>query len=54
MTVADTLLHLGDVQHAAGDLAAARTSWNQALATFVDLGHADAGVARDRLAGLSA
>lgn len=36
------LTHIGDTQHALGDTAAARGSWQQALTILVELGHPDA------------
>jgi DNA-binding SARP family transcriptional activator len=38
---ADTLDHLGDAYRAAGDVAAARTAWEQATKIFDQLGHSD-------------
>jgi tetratricopeptide (TPR) repeat protein len=46
---ADTLKHLGDTQHAAGDPAAARASWQEALDTFTEIGHQDAETLRNKL-----
>jgi len=48
---ADTLVHLGDAQHAAEHSDRARRSWRQALSIFVELDHPDATPARNRLAG---
>jgi tetratricopeptide (TPR) repeat protein len=39
--VAETLCHLGDVRHAVGDPAAARTAWEEALTILDDLHHPD-------------
>ncbi|MFE1518991.1 BTAD domain-containing putative transcriptional regulator [[Kitasatospora] papulosa] len=47
---AGTLTRLGDTHHSAGDPVAARKVWTEALAIMDDLGHADAGPLRDRLA----
>jgi tetratricopeptide (TPR) repeat protein len=41
--------HLGDAQQAAGDAAAARRSWQQALTILEDLAHPDAAGLRRRL-----
>ena len=42
-------MHLGDAHQAAGDGAAARRAWQQALALLEDLGHLDAEKLRSRL-----
>jgi hypothetical protein len=47
---AETLIHLGDTRHAAGELALARDTWQQALAIFEDIQHPDAGQVRAKLA----
>ncbi|MEU1513340.1 BTAD domain-containing putative transcriptional regulator [Streptomyces sp. NPDC005811] len=47
---ADTLVHIGDSQEAAGDRAAAGTSWRQALRILERLDHPDARTVRERLA----
>ncbi|MEV0460854.1 tetratricopeptide repeat protein [Catellatospora methionotrophica] len=47
---ADTLDHLGDAHRAAGDPAAARSAWARAVELFEQLGHADAGRVRLKLA----
>jgi tetratricopeptide (TPR) repeat protein len=49
---AETLTHLGDTRHAAGDLRRAREAWQQALPIFEDLQHPDADQVRAKLAGL--
>ncbi|MFI6262136.1 BTAD domain-containing putative transcriptional regulator [Micromonospora sp. NPDC051006] len=49
MNEAVTLRHLGETRHAAGDLAAARKCWQQALDIFVDLDHPDAEQVREQL-----
>jgi hypothetical protein len=38
---ADTLTHLGDAHHAAGEQAEAREDWQQALAILEDMQHPD-------------
>ncbi|MFD9285850.1 BTAD domain-containing putative transcriptional regulator [Streptomyces mirabilis] len=48
--IAGTLTRLGDTHHSAGDPVAARKAWTEALAIMDDLGHADAGPLRERLA----
>jgi hypothetical protein len=47
---ADTLTHLGDTRHAAGELAQAREDWQQALTILEDLQHPDADQVRAKLA----
>ncbi|MGW3104229.1 AfsR/SARP family transcriptional regulator [Streptomyces sp. NPDC001100] len=47
-----TLGNLGDAQLAAGEPEAARDSWRQALAIFVEFDHRDAAKIRERLARL--
>ena len=49
---ARTLSNLGDTHQAAGQLAAARQAWRQALAIFDDLDDADADTVRAKLAGI--
>jgi hypothetical protein len=49
---ADTLTHLGDAHHAAGDPRAARDAWQQALTILNDMDHPDAQQVRTKLAGL--
>jgi tetratricopeptide (TPR) repeat protein len=44
-----TSLRLGDAYQAAGNVAAARDAWQQALTTFDDLHHADAKLVRAKL-----
>ncbi|GAA1638929.1 BTAD domain-containing putative transcriptional regulator [Actinoplanes couchii] len=44
------LNHMGDTHRAAGDVEAARESWRGALLILDDLGHAEAGEVRDKLA----
>jgi tetratricopeptide (TPR) repeat protein len=46
---AQTLLRLGDTHAAAGDTAAARQVWQQALSLLTDLGHPDTHALLDRL-----
>jgi DNA-binding SARP family transcriptional activator/tetratricopeptide (TPR) repeat protein len=46
---ATVLDHLGDAHRAAGDLAAARAAWHQALDILDDLDHPDAGQIRTKL-----
>jgi hypothetical protein len=48
----DTLTHLGDTRHAAGELAQARQAWQQALAVLEDLQHPEPEQVRARLSGL--
>ncbi|MFD5065609.1 BTAD domain-containing putative transcriptional regulator [Streptomyces sp. NPDC058394] len=48
--IAGTLTRLGDTHHSAGNPVAARKAWTEALTIMDDLGHADAGPLRDRLA----
>jgi hypothetical protein len=48
----DTLLHLGDTRHAARELGHSREAWQQALAIFDDIQHADPDRVRAKLAGL--
>jgi tetratricopeptide (TPR) repeat protein len=48
---AGTLTRLGDTRHAAGEVAHARTAWQEALAIFEDLQHPDADKVRVKLAG---
>ncbi|GAA1656713.1 AfsR/SARP family transcriptional regulator [Actinoplanes couchii] len=45
---ADTLVHLGDTEQAAGHEASAARSWSQALEILDDLGHPDAEALRTR------
>jgi DNA-binding SARP family transcriptional activator/DNA-binding XRE family transcriptional regulator len=47
---ASLLVHLGDNQHATGELAAARQTWAQALTILDDLHHPDAEAVRAKLA----
>ena len=49
---ARTFSHLGDTHHAFAQTAAARDSWQQALASFDDLHHPDAASLRSKLADL--
>ncbi|MGW4299673.1 AfsR/SARP family transcriptional regulator [Streptomyces sp. NPDC004376] len=49
-----TLGNLGDVRLDAGETEAARESWTEALAVFVDFGHPDADRMRERLDRLDA
>jgi hypothetical protein len=49
---AGSAIGLGDAQLDAGDPAAARTSWEQALAILESIPHQDAAQARSRLAQL--
>ncbi|MBB4693259.1 AfsR/SARP family transcriptional regulator [Paractinoplanes abujensis] len=49
---AQILVHLGDTHEAAGNPAAARGEWTDALRIFVDLDHTDAQGVRDRLEAL--
>jgi predicted TPR repeat methyltransferase len=46
---ADTLVHLGDARHAAGEHAAAETAWRDALKILDLLGHTAAAKVRARL-----
>ena len=46
---AEFVIHLGDVQHTAGEQAAARESWQRALAILEELDHPEAARARGRL-----
>lgn len=48
---ADSLVSLGDIQHAAGDPDAAARSWRAGLEIFEEIGHPDADAVRGRLAG---
>ena len=50
---ADTLTHLGDTHHAAGDPDAARDAWQQALTILDELDHPDADQVRAKLGGLT-
>ena len=45
-----TLVHLGDAEHATGDLAAARHAWLRALSLLEELDHPEAEQVRARLA----
>ena len=45
-----TLVHLGDAEHATGDLAAARQAWLRALSLLEELDHPEAAQVRARLA----
>lgn len=49
---AASLVRLGDLHRAAGDASAARDVWTEALSVFDDLGHADSGPVREKLAQL--
>jgi hypothetical protein len=49
---ADVLIHLGDTQHAAGDLTDARAAWQHALDIFTDLDHPDTNTVRAKLHAL--
>ncbi|MEV4312058.1 tetratricopeptide repeat protein [Actinocrispum sp. NPDC049592] len=48
-TEADTLSHIGDARLALGDIEAARTAWQQALAILEEVGHSDAEEVRGKL-----
>jgi tetratricopeptide (TPR) repeat protein len=48
-----TLTHLGEARLAAGDAAAAREAWQQAVVILDELEHPDADALRARLAGLA-
>jgi len=50
---AETLGHIGDVRHAAGQPEEARAAWEEALAILDDLHHSDAVQVRAKLAGLA-
>jgi hypothetical protein len=47
--VADTLDHLGDTQHSAGDIEAARRTWTRALRIFGEIDHPDRDQVRAKL-----
>ena len=51
--VAETLGHLGDTRHAAGNPEEARTAWEEALAILDDLHHPDADQIRAKLRQLN-
>ena len=53
MGQAETLGHIGDVRHAAGQPEEARAAWEEALAILDDLHHSDAVQVRAKLAGLA-
>jgi tetratricopeptide (TPR) repeat protein len=44
-----SLTRLGDFRHGTGDTHAARAAWQQAMATFDELGHVDVGPVREKL-----
>jgi hypothetical protein len=48
---ADTLTHLGDTRHAAGQLPQARQAWHQALAILEDIQHPQTEQVRAKLGG---
>jgi tetratricopeptide (TPR) repeat protein len=48
---ADTLVHIGDAQRAAGRGEAATTAWRQALMILEEIGHSDAEEVRDKVGG---
>jgi len=47
------LTHLGETLVAAGDTDGARAAWTEALHTFEELNHPDAGAVREQLAAMS-
>ncbi|MEU5874036.1 BTAD domain-containing putative transcriptional regulator [Glycomyces sp. NPDC047369] len=49
---ASTILKLADTHHATGDLAAARRTWERALAILDELNHPDARTVREKIASL--
>ena len=49
---AETLGHLGDTRHAAGNPEEARAAWEEALAILADLRHPDADQIRAKLSEL--
>jgi tetratricopeptide (TPR) repeat protein len=51
---AETLGHLGDTRHAAGNPEEARAAWEEALAILADLRHPDADQIRAKLSELDA
>jgi tetratricopeptide (TPR) repeat protein len=50
---ADILAHLGDARYAAGELPQARQAWQQALAIYDEIDHADTRKVRAKLAGMN-
>jgi DNA-binding SARP family transcriptional activator/tetratricopeptide (TPR) repeat protein len=52
--VAESLMHMGDTHHAAGDHRAAEQAWHEALSILVDLEHPDAELVAKKLAALPA
>jgi tetratricopeptide (TPR) repeat protein/transcriptional regulator with XRE-family HTH domain len=49
---AETLTHVGDARHAAGQLPQARQAWQQALTIYEDMQHPDADIVRAKLDGM--